>query len=252
MTEGSRPEGAVAARASALDLAAQGWRDIRGSIARLWPVWLAWAVFNGAAQYLGHEIQPPGGGIVWSPRFIAHELGASVGAAVFSGLCLRVFLAPEEPLWRLGRGFFAYVGLVALASLLTLVVATQRPPPASVDPAQAGAYLGVALGMMAAFFVGTWAAIRLMLWPIGLLLGDRAVTLGESWRRMRGMVWPYIGASIVLGGLPFLVSLVFASQYFAHNQMAALILGQPFTTFYAITGVAVGAAVYRARVGAAG
>ena len=241
MTEQSRQGSGAQARPGAIDLAAAGWRDFRGSFARLWPVWLAWAVFSGVAQYLGHQILKPGGAMVLSPELFAYEMASSVGAAVFGGLTLRVFLAPDEPVWRLDRGFFAYVGLVSLASLLTLVAAGLQPTPPTGGAAMEGSDVGLALAIMVLFVVGTWAAIRLIPWPIALLLGNRAVTPAEAWGRMRGVVWPYLGACIVLGGLPFLVSLVFASQYFYHGEIAALILGQPYTTFYRIMGVAVGA-----------
>ena len=116
MTERSTPYGG-AARVGIIALASAGWGDIRGSFARLWPVWLGWAVASGAAQYAGHQLIKPGGsGLALTPELFAYEAASSVGMAVFAGLTLRGFLAPETPVWRLDRGFFAYVGLVSLVS----------------------------------------------------------------------------------------------------------------------------------------
>ena len=248
----SRPGGVTAARVSVIDLAAAGWRDVRGSFRRQWPLWLGYAVFCGAAQYVSHLILKPGAGFVLTPQFFAYETVNGVGTAVFSGLFLRVFLAPGRPAWRFDRGFLAYVGVLSLTHLATLIVASLGPSSPIDDTAMTGPALVQALAFVVLAPLATWAEIRLILWPIALLLGERAVTLPAAWARMRGAVWPYVAACILLGALPLLVSLVFGTQYFYHGQIAALILGQPFMVFSRLTGVAVAAAVYRARVGTSG
>jgi hypothetical protein len=103
--------------------------------------------------------------------------------------------------------------------------------------------LALSVGLVA----GIWAALRLMLWPIGALVGEAAMGPARSWRLMRGYLWRYVAASILLGALPLLVAMVLGQEFYANNQIVALVLGQPFLTFVAATDAAVAAELYRAR-----
>ena len=51
-----------------------------------------------------------------------------------------------------------------------------------------------------------WIYVRLMLWPIGALMGEPTVTPARSWALMRGQVAGFIIAVIILGAPYFLVS----------------------------------------------
>lgn len=237
-----------------MHVAAAAWRAMRARPRPLVAIGAAYAAFAVASQWAARALAVTEGLPAVTPRFVAYSLVGGALGALFAALTLRTLLQPGRPAWRPDAGLFAYVVLltVAGAGLNLLVLGYGNPPPAdAADPAAAAAFLGRAVLVMGLYLVAAWACLRLMLWPISLLLGEGAVPPGRSYRLMRGAVWPYIFGAAILGVGPVIVWGVVASQYTAQGGEWRLVIGAPFLVFFAMACAAVGAEVYRRRVATA-
>jgi hypothetical protein len=132
-----------------------------------------------------------------SPTNLAVMVCGALAASVVAALTLRLFLETGPRWWRPDRGFAVAVGLLTLASLgfsaLTLLTMGRlEVGPSGNLPLREGL-------LFTEFMVVGWIYARLLLWPIGALAGDQAMTPGRSWARMKGYVASYIGVVVVLG-----------------------------------------------------
>jgi hypothetical protein len=199
-------------------------------------------------------------GLVWNkPAFSAGYMGfetlRGVGLAVIAAFVLRAVIPQPTGRWPLGRSLAGFVGLATLAYLVALAVSVAMVVP---DTGRAVPPLSVALGHLAlavaglAFFlVAAFIMVRLVLWPVALLLGAPPIAPQRSWRLMRRATGGVFGANVIslcLFALPVVVV----------EALLGVKLGVHPTAFAAITSVvvatldvysyAVVAAVYRARV----
>ena len=235
-------------------VAAAAWRAMRARPRPLVVIGAAYAAFAVASQWAARALAVTEGLPAVTPRFVAYSLVGGALGALFAALTLRTLLQPGRPAWRPDAGLFAYVVLltVAGAGLNLLVLGYGNPPPAdAADPAAAAAFLGRAILVMGLYLVAAWACLRLMPWPISLLLGEGTVPPGRAFRLMRGAVWPYIFGAAILGVGPVVVWSVVASQYTSQGGEWRLVIGAPFLVFFAMACAAVGAEVYRRRVATA-
>ena len=182
-----------------LDLAGRAWLSLRAVAPRLWPLWLAWGVVNGAAQYAGKALAKDGADTLTSLPMLGFRGALAISGAVFGAFTIRAVLGRGG--WRPDRGFWTYLGLNGAAALGAGLLTALAPQPgveaATANPALMAGPLALSVGLVA----GIWAALRLMLWPIGALVGNAAMGPARSWRLMRGYLWRYVAASVLLGAL---------------------------------------------------
>lgn len=217
---------------------------------RLWPVLGAWSVATAVPPFFlraagGAEALGPG-----SPTFLVYVAGVSVLNAVFIAGVVRMLLGRGAGAWRPDAGMAAYLAFSAASGLASgLLLASVPPPPANpADEAAVAAYGGSALAFLLAAPVLVWAALRLLLWPIGLLMGERALTLSRAWALMRRAVAGYLGAVVVLAGAPTLLAVWLGGVFNAGGGVFWLVAGMASAAFGGLLSAAVAAEIYRARV----
>ena len=230
-------------------VAAAAWRAMRARARPLVVIGAAYAAFAVASQWAARALSVTEGLPAVTPRFVAYSVVGGALGALFAALTLRTLLQPERPAWRPDAGLFAYLVLLTAAGVgLNLLMLGYGTPPGAEDPAAATAFLGRAILVLGVYFVAAWVCLRLMLWPISLLLGEGTVPPGRSFRLMRRAVWPFVFAAAILGVGPVIVWGVVASQYTSQGGEWRLVIGAPFLVFFAMACAAVGAEVYRRRV----
>lgn len=173
-------------------------------------------------------------------------VGALVGG-VLSGALLKSLLG--RPL-AIDRSFLAYVGIVTAVSFVTGAVAkalTPVPPEAG-DTAAAMAALPMQLALLVLFLIWVYVAVKLMLWPIGVLVGDKDVTLGKSWTLTQRAFWGYVLGVILLNLAPWCVLAFLGYQAVQAGHPGDLgPLAAPLTALMGLFGTALAAAVYKLR-----
>lgn len=245
LTKSAREAGAI----GVLELAGRAWLSLRGAAPRMWPLWLAWAVVNGWAQYAGKALAKDGVDTLTSLPMLGFRGALAVSGAVFGAFTIRAVLGRGG--WGLDNGFWIYLGLNGAAALSAGLVTAFAPSPGAEAVTANPALMAGPLVLSVALVAGIWVALRLMLWPVGALMGDAAMGPARSWRLMGGYLWRYVAAAVLLGALPLLVAMVLGQHFYLNNQIVALVLSQPFLTFVAAADAAVAAELYRARSAAA-
>lgn len=196
----------------AITLLAEGFREVG---ARWQPALVLWALGAAAhavprlirtAQHVRH--------IGWTPADGAQMALIAAVSAVLAALALRLFLV-RGPGWiRPDRGFWICAGLLAAATLGSSAITVFGLSPV-IDPrAMGGEAIRATLAarelrqgeVVIAQLVLGWIYVRLMLWPIGALVGKAAVTPARSWALMRGQAAGFIIAVIILGAPDFLAT----------------------------------------------
>ncbi|HEY8616430.1 hypothetical protein [Phenylobacterium sp.] len=230
-------------------LAAGAWRALQANWRALWPVGLGYAVFTVASEQVARaaELTTPAP----TAAFLAYGFITGLVGALLSGLTLRIVLTPGGRRGRLDGPLVAYVLLVTVVGLtanLAMGLTTQAMPGDAAAAADPGAAAGQTFLVLLAMIAGLWIWLRLTLWPVGMVLGDRAMKPSRSFRLMRRGVWGVIMGSLILGFGPLLVYLTLAIQAREHGPIA-LVIAAPFLAFFAMATAAVQAEAYRARVG---
>lgn len=181
----------------------------------------------------------------------SYELLKALAAAVVSGLALRVLLpGPGAGRLRLDRGFAAYVGLVAAARFVAALLFGLLG--GGQDPDGAGEVILFLLAGVVSVVLTFFVYARLLLWPIGRLMGE-AVPPARSWALMRGATLGYLLA-IVLTFVPTVIPYVIMSISLGLDMgvdtaaLPTIVVDEAFTAVWTLIGVAIAAAVYRARV----
>lgn len=181
--------------------------------------------------------------------FLTYSVIDSLWSALASGVALHAYLTGRGPA-RLGVGYFSFVGLITATELLWLCLfffGMPRPPPDNPDPALAGR----AALMLLILVLGGISCIRLLLWPIGRLLGRPPSTPRASWQAMRGMLGTYIGASILVA-LPFFMLVMVvggaATAAGGHTLISTFLL-RVVDVGMTAAATALSAEVWRRRVG---
>jgi hypothetical protein len=190
--------------ANSFSLIEAGLRAVARRPAAFAVLWAAGAALVFATQAVRRAAGPallhPG----LSPARLGFEVLNVAPGAVLGTLALRLFLGGGRP-WRApDRGFWICAGLLMAADLasfaLSQLIGVSRP--ALGGQAGVGLY-GVIL--LVELVVQAWIFARLMLWPIGALAGEAAMTPGRSWRPMDGYVPAYVVA-VILINLPLTVA----------------------------------------------
>lgn len=160
-------------------------------------VWIALGlllVFDVAlhlvAVRLGVPVDKPG----LSAGFFAYQVIVALASSAGVGVALHTFITGRPP-FRLGAGFAAFWAFTAGLSIVSNVLATLVVSQRDGEPGQLALWSVLAVALIG---VGVFVSIRLLLLPIGWLVGDRGVTPRAAWARMRGQVLSYIGAIILL------------------------------------------------------
>jgi len=157
------------------------------------------------------------------------------------GAGTRGLLLDRQNLWALDADFWRYAGasvVLALPLVAFFVMAL---------------LLGIVSGII--LFVGVvlilGLLLRFILWPIGLLVGYRAMTLLESAQLMKGQIASYVGACLQLGLLfltPMLLMLVitYTLPHALHEaaEVAERAVQAICETLLTIASASLGAAMY--------
>ena len=235
-------DGAARPRLGLGELVGRAWAMIAGSLPRLWPVWLLLSVLYGVGYHLQIALRFAAGTSI-SPSSTAFTLIVAALGSILTAVEVRILLNRQKPWGRLDRGIAVWVSLsvaINLALLLaTSAVAALLSPSLSI-------YAGWVAWLLRLILLPVW--LKLMLWPIGLVVGDASVTLRRSWRLMRGAVWPTLWATIIVGALPFVVGLVFSNRFFYQRDLLDLLVSSAMLAAFSLVTQAVGAAVYRLRL----
>ncbi|THD50789.1 hypothetical protein [Phenylobacterium sp.] len=132
-----------------------------------------------------------------SPAWLGFELANVIPGAVLGALALRLFLGGGRP-WRApDRGFWICTGLLIAADLvsfaLSRLIAFEQPGYA--NPGGVALY---GLILLAQLLIQAWLFTRLLLWPIGALAGEAAMTPRRSFSLMDGYVLGFVAAVILV------------------------------------------------------
>ena len=201
---------------SAITLLREGFREVRAHWEAAFGLWAAgagWAIGLRAIRLAQGSPR-----FHWSPIQVGQTVLSAGVAAGLAALTLRLFLAPGRGWWRPDRGFWTCVGLLILASLgySTLgIILLLRLPHAQL------ATLELRLGLsLVAQIALTLIYARLVLWPIGLLMGEREMTPVRAWGLMRGQMVGFVVAAVIVH-LPVLLvtpAWILATRVGAHGQ----------------------------------
>ena len=202
----------------AVDVARRAARIIWERKAQVWPYvaaiavvtaavrWAGWRwglpVEDGYVGYHGHD----GESLAQYATHGAWRLGRALVDGLVLGMTLRALLGDAQP-WRPDRGLLGFTGIyvaaaaVPVALFFPTIMAWQGGGFEAV-PLMAAGGLGGVLGLIAlAYFV-----LRLIVWPVGVLVGDREMTAGRAWQAMLGarLAW-------LLAGVLFFLPLAFGA-----------------------------------------
>jgi hypothetical protein len=254
MTEQSAASGgAAAADPSAVSLIATAYAALRARWPQalgLWAVGIAWTFAARAILWAAHgALRHPS----LSLPFFANTLAGATVSAALATLTYRLVLDPGRGWWRPDRGFAACVGLLVLATVAASGLISLSLSPVSVRnvPLLAQHFV-LTLGVEVVLY---WLYARLLLWPMGALMGNTAMGPARSWALMRGQVMRYLLAAILVN-LPLVL---LGASYAAVKLLTHRALTQgPDPMTAVVTPIlgpavqllqhAVAAAVYRARV----
>jgi hypothetical protein len=210
-----------------------------------WPIWLTLVLFELASNLVFHM---SGVNVLAQAVTVERLIAAAtsiLGATAIAGAALRAHIAPGAA-HRPDSGFFIYVMAVGGAALVSQVpvLATQGMG----EQALMGAVFGTLL--MGLVF------LKLLLWPIARLMGDRSLTFAGAWRLMDGAVWAWILATLVLQVPPTLLGLALIAPETAGDmppdpdltvELAIALVSIPAV----MASVAINATVWKLRMGGA-
>lgn len=223
------------------------WRDLREVFPRFWPLWIVWSIYGAGSIYWEHSVSTGQG--LTSPVGLAYLAVSSMVVAVLSGAATRGLLGGATPWWTLDARLGRYVILMGSGNFLLQAPAlVQSADRAHLNAANAGGVMLLSLLQLVILIVFLWAAVRLLLWPIGQLDEGGEMTARKSWRQMRGAFWPYFGASILAGGGPAIVTVALLFQFQQHGALWGLIAQAPLAGLMGLIFAAVTVQIYRTRV----
>lgn len=228
---------------------AAAWRLMQTSLPRAWGVWVVAGLAHAGLLFVQRMV---GGGRVEPPDLPARlltDLASALLLAPIGAAGLRSLLRPGTPAWRPDTGFRTYVAAVAalnfvgsqvLEAALLWTRAVVGP-----DPAQAGWSYPVFLVVWIA-----WGAVslRLMLWPVAQLLGDR-LGLRFAVAAMAGATLPGLAADLILSGAAGIVALLAGTSFYYVATLLPLLVAAAMTSWATAASLAVAAVVYRTRLG---
>lgn len=192
-----------------------------------------------------------------SPHFLGVMGASAVITATVTAITYRTLLG--RPPFSFDGGVLAYIGLMTVLTLVPTVgmrLVTGAPPTDPGDTQAMMAYSMRGLGVGLVYLIGALVFIKLMLWPIGLAVGDRDVTPGVSWKLTHRAFWGFILGAILLALVPLIISTVLnagaAGGAARTPGMMPKIspLSAPFTGLFSLATAIVAAGLYSLRRGA--
>jgi len=230
---------------------------VKGAIARIraagLPLLAFWLAYSAIQSVMQIGVTQAGLKLAMPSLSLGYLAYAAVGAAVAglgTALGLRLLLRGREGWLKADRGLFecaALYGLMA-SGILILSAAMASGSSTAADP---GALAVRSFAFLALYLVGIYVALKLTLWPIGLLTRHAEVTPARSWRLMRKATRGYILAHVVFG-IPFMIVL-FGGRAALGVQLtevtpAASVLSAFAGVVFAIFSQAVTATLFHLRV----
>jgi hypothetical protein len=175
-------------------------------------------VVGGSAVMTGAEILSTRMGLSAAdgPKFMGMQLAVAFATAALSAATTRALLLERRARWRLDLALAAALAVMTLAGWA--IAASPAVIAPFTRPDNAGLIL---LEVLVGVVVVTIVSIKLALWPVGLAIGDLALTPARSWALTRGAFWAYLLAELALvvliagpllvgaeliGGTPWIVS----------------------------------------------
>jgi hypothetical protein len=249
------PDDGPAYPANSFSLIAAGVRAMARRPVEVAVLWAASGALVFATQTLRSAVGAPLRFPGLSPAWLGFELLSIAPAAVLGTLGLRLFLGGGRA-WRApDRGFWICAGLLMAADLASfaqnLLIGFE---PTSFDPGRMALRSGAAF---AGLLLQTWIFARLLLWPIGALARDEAMTPQRSWCLMNGYVLGFVVA-VVLINLPMTLWSLGYAMLAPHRHAPLGTLTPTFIVTFALIGPpvhllerAMSALLYRARTGEA-
>lgn len=228
----------------ALLLVAAALRGLRAHALQLVPLLVAFAALHLVSDWTSVMHRPAGQGVSALAEVQARGLANHLAVGLLTGLSIRVLLdkAPFRPI----AGLAGYAGLVAAAAfaqaLPYLAVGNLR-----LFAAEAPAVLALRLLAVSAAVVGLMLIyIRLVLWPVGVLVGE-PIGSAASWRLMRGATWRFLGAVALLAAPPLAISTITGFEFIRRHDLPMEPAAVVFAALANLATAAVTAAVFRAR-----
>jgi hypothetical protein len=187
-------------------------------------------------------------------RHGAWRCARAVVEALAAGMTLRALLGYAQP-WRPDRGLLGFVAIwlaaaaAPLAFFLPTVLAWTRGGIMEAPFVAATALAGV--GCLVAL---AWFALRLLIWPVGVAVGDVGMTAARAWQAMIGARIAWLLAGIVLT-LPLIFGAALAGAltfgfYGVHGPLSGP-WESPLHAIAILLWLACAATVYRLRADAA-
>lgn len=211
--------------------------------------WAGWGVLLAAGLVLDFSARAAGvdvGGMRHDTGFWAYSALDDILTAAASGWALCWLLGGSPPK---GRGYGVFVLLAGLTELYWDV-------SAQAFTGEDGTPLSRALRTLASIAMmggGILILTRLLLWPIGHLIGE-PVTPAGSWRRMEGQVLKYFLAIVLLTFPVFGVSMLLFVQPLGEvgveGSAGTIALNRVMATASTAAATALSAAMWRRRKGA--
>lgn len=226
--------------------------------AHLVPILIIWVILTlvAAGQTYAlrtlHIFAAPG----FSARFLGFTLLGGVVGSLISAATLRILL-DRRPALSLDGGILAYVvisTLIAVVPALLNKLVTGTPPADTGDTQAMMAYGLRGLGVAFLMLVCALLWIKLILWPVGLAVGDPEVTPGVSWQLTHRAYWGYIIGAILLALIPYVIMTTIilmnrkAGVTSAAEAAASIpLIVAPFTALFGLAFTAMSAALFHLR-----
>jgi len=196
----------------AVDVARRAARIVWERKGQVWPYLLVIAAVTAAVRWAGWRYGLPmedgwsgyhGHGDESLAQYATHgawRLGRALVDGVVVGMTLRALLGAAQP-WRPDRGLLGFTAIWVAAAAIPLAlffptVMAWEGGGFSAVPLMAAGGLGGVVGLIAlAYF-----CLRLIIWPVGVLVGDAEMTAGRAWTAMLGarLAWLFAGILFML------------------------------------------------------
>ncbi len=248
MTESSTGAEAEARPVRASALAREAFAQVRADMAMLWPFGLLIAAASGGVLMLGPATQGEINNRLVSlwPQRLGYDLFASFAPGLAAGLAIRAMLGRRSR-WAIDGPFLIFIALYGASTFVTFLFADLFEVTSRIFPPLTA--LPLLLAGVVLMFVVLWVYARLILWPVGRLMGDEAFSAARSWQLMRGAVGAYILGLILVVAAPVIVGAVIYSPYRHDGALWRIVAAAPVQGLAGLLSSALTAVLYRRRTG---
>lgn len=170
----------------------------------VWRMWVAYAAAGMAWEQLAQAMGAPLTTALVAPTQWLLVAGMTLLGALIVGAAMHVMVMGEPP--RLDRRYLFFILLWSAMEAYWTGLALLAPAESVGATERVARSALLVIGLAG----GVFALSRLVLWPIGLLVGA-GLTARDSWVRMRGQVIPYLIAVLLLSLPPSLVLVIAAA-----------------------------------------